>query len=40
VVRLLLNLSFDTEHRAAMIMAGMLPKLVNLMTDVKVQVRC
>ena len=37
VVRLLLNLSFDTDHRASMIKAGMLPKLVNLMTDPKVQ---
>lgn len=33
VVRLLLNLSFDSDHRAAMVKAGMLPKLVNLVSD-------
>ena len=33
VVRLLLNLSFDTELRSKMIRAGMLSKLVALLAD-------
>ena len=36
-VRLLLNLSFDSELRNQMVKAGMLPKLVQLMADTKHQ---
>ena len=33
VVRLLLNLSFDTVVRGRMVKAGMLPRLVSLLLD-------
>ena len=36
-VRLLLNLSFDSDLRNEMVKVGMLPKLVQLMADAKQQ---
>ena len=36
-VRLLLNLSFDSDLRNQMVKVGMLPKLVQLMADAKQQ---
>ena len=36
-VRLLLNLSFDSDLRNQMVKAGMLPRLVQLMADAKQQ---
>ena len=34
-IRLLLNLSFDAKHRAQMVNVGLLPKLVNLIRELR-----